>query len=124
MASTLSNGYILPANGDLGDVFWPALEANIQRVNDHNHDGTNSSRLAATSVETVTEAIPAATFTLVGSQYRATVDLPGSGLIENVHVTFRDPTTQAQVLLHYEKISTTQFYVFTNFVQDYEVHYS
>ena len=42
MAITLSNGYIKPEDGDTGAVWFDALEDNIQRVNDHNHDGSNS----------------------------------------------------------------------------------
>ena len=38
----LSNGYKLPETGDFGDVWFPALEDNIQRINTHNHDGTDS----------------------------------------------------------------------------------
>lgn len=39
---TLSNGYLQPDNTDTGDVVFPAMNQNIQQLNDHNHDGLNS----------------------------------------------------------------------------------
>lgn len=44
---TLSYGYEKPQNGDTGDVFFPALERDIQRLNDHTHDGVNSPFISA-----------------------------------------------------------------------------
>ena len=43
---TLSNGYQLPEDGDRGNVFWDGLEGNIQRLNDHKHDGADSEKLS------------------------------------------------------------------------------
>lgn len=45
----LSYGYKKPQDGDTGDVFFPAIEDNIQRVNDHTHDGVNSAFIASQS---------------------------------------------------------------------------
>lgn len=45
----LSYGYKKPVNGDTGDVFFPALEENIQKQNDHTHDGVNSAFIASQS---------------------------------------------------------------------------
>lgn len=50
MATTLSKGYILPEDGDPGSIWFPALEDDIQRLNDHNHNGTNSETLAPAAV--------------------------------------------------------------------------
>lgn len=44
---TLSYGFEKPVNGDTGDVFFPALERDIQRLNDHTHDGVNSPFISA-----------------------------------------------------------------------------
>lgn len=46
----LSYGYKQPENGDKGSVWFPALNDNITRLNSHNHDGSNSSQLSATSI--------------------------------------------------------------------------
>lgn len=44
--TTLSYGYLLPQNTDTGDEWFSALEFDIQRLNDHTHNGTNSAPIA------------------------------------------------------------------------------
>lgn len=46
---TLSHGYKKPDDQDTGDVVFPAMAENIQRLNDHNHDGSNSAPLGSKS---------------------------------------------------------------------------
>lgn len=56
---TLSKGYKKPQNGDTADKVFPALSEDIQKLNDHVHDGTlgavtparTSTLLAASWVE-------------------------------------------------------------------------
>jgi len=57
---TLSFGFKKPEDGDKGNIFFPALEDNIQQLNDHDHNGTNSKKIPSSSVEAVTETILAA----------------------------------------------------------------
>jgi len=38
-----------PQNADTGDVWFPALELDIQKVNDHTHDGSDGAQLAVIS---------------------------------------------------------------------------
>ena len=47
MATTLSYGFVRPATGDKGSVFFPALEDNITQLNSHDHDGTDSALMTA-----------------------------------------------------------------------------
>ena len=54
---TLSHGYEKPETGDKGSVFFPALEDNIQKLNDHNHNGLNSELLTAAASAAVTQTI-------------------------------------------------------------------
>jgi hypothetical protein len=51
---TLSYGFKKPQVPDQGGVVFPALEANWQQVNDHNHDGVNSALIAGLSLPTQT----------------------------------------------------------------------
>jgi hypothetical protein len=60
MALPLSKGYILPQTGDKGDVFFPALEFDIQRLNDHNHNGVNSEKIPTTNIDPVKQSLPSA----------------------------------------------------------------
>jgi len=46
---TLSKGFEKPQNPDTGDVWFPAMERNIQKLNDHNHNGVNSQSLGVTT---------------------------------------------------------------------------
>ena len=47
---TLSNGYLKPEDGDTGDAWFDALEFDIQRTNDHTHNGVNSSLLTGAAI--------------------------------------------------------------------------
>lgn len=118
----LSNGYKLPETGDFGDVWFPALEDNIQRLNDHTHNGTDSEKILSTSVTGVNQTVLSGAFAVQPSgEFRATVNVAAGGEFDTMNISFRDPSTKDQVYLKYEKISVTQFYVYTNFVQDFEV---
>jgi hypothetical protein len=55
---TLSYGYFKPDTGDKGSVFFPKLELNWQRVNDHDHDGVNSKKISSGSISFPTSSLP------------------------------------------------------------------
>ncbi len=42
LITTLSKGFKVPATGDKGEPVFNALEDNIERLNNHNHDDLNS----------------------------------------------------------------------------------
>src|SRR5882724_7675892 len=46
MGTTLKYGFFKPATPDTGDVWFPAMSANMQLLNDHTHDGNTASFLA------------------------------------------------------------------------------
>lgn len=118
----LSNGYKLPETGDFGDIWFPALEDNINRVNTHNHDGANSAKIPATSLTGVVQTILSGAFSGSGGVFTATITLFGGAVsVDNKTVVFRDPTTKEVLYLKYVKVSTTQITVTTNTVQDVEV---
>lgn len=117
-----SNGYKLPETGDFGDIWFPALEDNITRVNSHNHDGNNSEKIISTSMEAVVQSVLSGSFTPSGDEFVSLVTLAG-GLVDvdKKHVVFRDPTTKEPISMRYEKFSTSQINIYTHFVQDIEV---
>jgi hypothetical protein len=119
---TLSKGYKLPETGDFGNEWFPALEDNITRLNAHNHDGTNSEKLNSSAITAQTTTVLAAAFSSVGTDlYRASVTLPTGMLVATTSIVVRDPATKETIFLKTEQQSISQFFLFTNFVQDFEV---
>lgn len=120
----LSKGYKKPQTGDFGDVWFPALEDNIDLQNSHKHDGVDGEKISALDLVASTATVLAASFADQGNGYhRATVTVPGGGLVDNYVIAVKDPTTKDPVLLKMEKFSSTQFYLYTNFVQNFEVYF-
>jgi len=116
--NTLSNGYFVPEDGDFGDVWFDAIEANIQRVNDHSHNGVDSARIPSVSVQAVTGAIAVDDFVVQpDGRFRALSTVPAGGNFDTLQVIYRDPTTNEQMYLSYERVSATQFYTYINIVQ-------
>lgn len=111
---TLSYGYKLPQTNDKGPQVFPALEGNIQQLNDHDHDGTNSSKLPGSSVASATVSIPSGSWVaLGGGNYRQQVTMPASYLFDEVQISIR-LNDSSIVYATVEKISNTQFWVYSN----------
>jgi len=123
VATTLTNFYILPDTGDLGTVWFPALESNIQQLNDHTHNGVNSNKLTATSIEVITDNILVADFALDGSRYRVLKTVPAGTTVSEINISFRDPTTKDKIYLETALVSATTYYVYSMFEIDVEVVY-
>lgn len=119
----LSHGFKKPQTGDFGDEFFPALEFNIQQLNDHTHNGTDSSKIPASSLISVVSTILSGSFVDQGNgYYRALFTIPSGGLADETVLTAKDPTTKDIIYLKQEKFSPTQVYFFTNTVQNVEVY--
>lgn len=120
MATTLSYGYEKPQTGDKGSVFWPILESNIQKENDHNHNGINSPLLTAASSTVISQAISSASWSAQGGgTFRQTITLPASltsvgGTYDDYPILFRNTSNKRQVFLQTEKVSSTTYYLFSN----------
>lgn len=120
MSTTLSYGFEKPATGDKGSVFWPALEDNIQQLNDHTHNGTNSARITTASSTAVTQSVSAAGWaSLSAGLYRQTVTLPAaltavSGTYDNYAIEIRNAANGRRLFLQTEKVTSTTFYVWCN----------
>lgn len=110
----LSYGYKKPQSGDKGAPLFSALEFDIQRLNDHNHDGSNSTILTAQSITGIQQTILAAGWATYGGpagHYRQLVTLPAGFDFDKVQISFRIngnytyPTIQRQ--------SATQYYIYS-----------
>jgi hypothetical protein len=120
----LSKGYKKPETGDFGDVWFPALEDNIDLSNSHSHDGINGEKISAISLTASTLTVLSASFIdQSNGYYRATVTVPGGGLVDNFVVTVKDPTTKDVIYAKFEKLSATQFYIHINTQQNVEVYF-
>lgn len=112
---TLSYGFKKPQTGDKGSVFWPALEQDIQQLNDHNHDGANSTKLTAKSIVGVSGALLAAAWVATsGGTYRAQVTTPAGVAFNDYGLIFRITSSGHVIYPTVEKIDATNFYVYSN----------
>lgn len=112
---TLSYGFYKPQTGDKGSVFFPRLEDNFQKLNDHTHDGANSSKITAASSNVVTQAVASGSWALVSlGTYKQTVTLPAALAYDNIVIGFRDAATGHPLSLSVQKVSSTQYDVFIN----------
>lgn len=110
MSTELSHGYEKPATPDTGDTFWPMLERNIQRMNDHTHDGLDGAQLAAT-VEDVLAANWGAD--LGNGSYKQTLTLPEPMEFDTSRIEVRRSTGE-MAYPDMVKVSATTFDLYTN----------
>lgn len=108
---TLSYGYKKPVNPDQGDLFFPAMEFNIQRLNDHAHDGVNSAPLASQSQSIFPGSWVAAP--IGGGLYRQLVTMPLGLNYDTVDIWFKLSTGEF-VYPSVERASASTYYVYTN----------
>jgi len=112
---TLSFGFKKPETNDSGSVVFPALESNIQKMNDHTHDGANSSKIPSSSITKVTTSILSAGWVLVANGiYKQTVTLPGAVSYDTTKIVFKLTATGHEVFPTVEKVSASQYDVFLN----------
>lgn len=120
----LSKGWQKPETGDFGDVWFASLEANIEQSNSHTHNGVDSEKISSISFVSVVATTLAASFVnQLNGYHRALVTIPSGALLDTLAITCKDPVTKDQIYLKVEKFSPTQFYLYTNFVQDIEVYF-
>lgn len=112
MATTLTYGYIQPQNGDKGSVWFPALNDNIQQLNDHAHDGVNSAPISAANITSGTVSIPAAAWVLdVAGRYRQDVTVPAGYNMDNYSILFKLSTGEI-ITPSITRLSLTTFRIF------------
>ena len=110
----LSYGYQKPETGDKGDPLFQALEENIQRLNDHSHDGIDSSALTAQSIVGISDTISSANWVAYGptGHYRQLVTVIAGFNFDTVGMSFR-LTTGEMIYPTVEKFAATQYYIYT-----------
>jgi hypothetical protein len=110
---TLSFGFKKPETNDKGDIVFPALEDNIQQLNDHNHNGTNSSKIDSSAITPLSETILAAGWVATTNGFRQLVNLPASLAYDTTGFDCR--LTSGDIFYPtIEKISASQFYIYIN----------
>lgn len=120
MPTTLSNGYKVPSRGERGDAVFDALEDNIQRTNDHTHDGVNSERLDPADFAKTTTTLALASWSAVAGQtgtYRQLLTIPaGYTLDACIPKFFVGSGGEAGNIIYptVEKQSSTTAYVYIN----------
>lgn len=111
---TLSFGFKKPQTNDKGPIVFPALEANWQQVNDHDHDGANSKKLNAQSIQAATQTLLAANWVATSDgNYRQLVTVAAGFDYDEVQIGFRLPTGE-YIVPTTERVSDTQFWAYTN----------
>lgn len=114
MSTTLSYGYKIPASGESGTAVFTILEDDITRLNSHSHNGTDSALLSRTAIVGTSQTISSSSWSANGAtgHYRQAVTLPAGFSYDTVTISFR--TTAGDVIIPtVEKISATQYYVYT-----------
>lgn len=111
---TLTYGLKLPETGDSGSLVFPAMEANITRLDAHDHDGTDSPTLSPAASHVVTQSIASGSWVATSNgNYSQTVTLPGVLQYDRIHITIK-LTSGHQVFPKIEKASSTTYVVYTN----------
>jgi len=114
---TLTYGQQQPENGDKGNSFFPALAANIVRIDAHNHNGADSAILTNSSIANTTQAILAGVWAAVAGKaglYSQLVTLPGALTLAATGMFFKDTATGHLYNLSVEQASPTSYNVFIN----------
>jgi len=108
---TLNYGYKQPENEDTGNVFFPAMAANIAQLNNHTHDGVTSAL-----IPTVSQAIAHAAWVAVGGfpgLYSQVITLPTGYLYDTTRISTKD-TSGNMTYNQINKASSNTYTVFTN----------
>lgn len=110
---TLPFGLKKPQSGDRGAVVFPAMEDNIDRLDGHTHNGTDSAPIPGSSITAGTTSIPAGSWvSLGGGHYRQSVTVPAGYTFDSQTISIR-LSTGDYIYPTIEKISATQFWVYT-----------
>ena len=110
----LSYGFQNPENGDRGAVWFAALNADIVKMNDHTHDGSNTAQLNTGNMIGGSVSILAAAWTADGTgRYKQTVTCPAGFTIDSYAVKFSLTSTGHIIYPSIEKVSATTFIIYT-----------
>lgn len=114
---TLSRGVKKPESGDLGNVVFPAMEANCVILNDHNHDGVTSAPLSGNAISAnVILALAPGWVAVAGKDgtYRQLITITGGLTLSNSILKIEHLGNHSVIFPTIEGVSNTQFYIYTN----------
>lgn len=118
MPTDLNNGYKKPNNGESGAIFCPVLEDNWERVADHTHDGTDSTKIIASNITKQTAtAASGASWTADGELYFQIITLPTGYAYDTTKIECRVGSGSDDGNVIYptiSKISDSQFKLWVN----------
>ncbi len=116
MATTLSYGYVRPAEGDLAFVWMDALEDNVTQLNSHDHDGSDSSLLTIASISKSSSTISNTGYTsLGGGNYSKVITVPAVITeINNYNIHFYVTATGVRIYPSVERASATTYTLYIN----------
>lgn len=107
-------GYKVPQSSDKGPIVFPAMELNINRVNDHDHEGANSKPLGPRALLAETVTLLAANWASVGNgMYKQAVTMPALMDFDKVHKEFR-LADESEFYPTIIRLSATQYEVYIN----------
>lgn len=108
----LAYGIEQPTTGDVGSVFFPALEHLCQRMASHNHDGVNSAPISSTSIVGSNVLAPTGSWALVSlGLWQQTVTLPAGFLYDSSIMECREEVTKEFVYPTILKVDNTHLTV-------------
>lgn len=114
MSTTLSYGYLQPQSGDPGSTWFPALNADIQQLNDHNHNGTNSSLISNSVLAGGSVSVAAGSWTANGTgSYKQTVTVPAGYNMTDFSMTTRLTSSNHIIYPTIEYASASTFVIYT-----------
>jgi len=115
MPSITPNGFEKPQAGDPGSIWFPILERNIDRVDQHDHNGTNSELLSPTAILKVSTLVPATGWVVDGFLFKQLVLLPAGFDLDQAILSFRASggVDDGDVIYpKWQRDTSTQFYLF------------
>lgn len=115
-------GYKIPKTPDTGQTWFSNLEFDIQRLNDHSHNGVDSTLLATNAVTVTTQAIASASWgsDLGGGTYKQSITLPSVGatpaqlLFNAIGIEIRVTSTKEVVYPKIIRTGASTYDIYTN----------
>lgn len=118
MSVTLSYGYKKPVNGDKGSTFFPDLADDIQRLNDHSHNGTDSALLSPNVISKFSQTLLAAGWVSLGNgNYRQEATMPVGATFANSLMRFEISGGASDGFVIYpsiEKSAAGKYWIYIN----------
>lgn len=103
----LTNGYKLPEDEDKS--FFDYIRYNIQRLNNHTHDGENSENISPSSIVATTQRINSGWLASGGGLYYQEVTIPEPYEFDDVKIFVVDYNTRQPLYPTIEKTDISKF---------------